>query len=131
VPHYTSIVTLLVVFFYFFIATRVPLARRKYNVQLPAITGHPDFERVFRVHQNTLEWLPTFLLPLWLSAMYLSDAGAAVLGIVWIVGRAIYYVGYVREVKARLPGFLIQALACLLLIIGAAVGMIMRFATSA
>jgi glutathione S-transferase len=131
VPQYTSIVTLLVVLFYFFIATRVPLARRKYNVQLPAITGHPDFERVFRVHQNTLEWLPTFLLPLWLCALYLSDAGAAALGIVWSVGRAIYYVGYVREVKGRLPGFFIQALACLLLIIGAAVGMIMRFTTSA
>src|SRR6185503_19610751 len=45
-PQYTSIVTMLVVLFYFFIATRVPLARRKFNVLLPAINGHPDFERV-------------------------------------------------------------------------------------
>jgi glutathione S-transferase len=129
-PQYTSIVTILVVLFYFFIATRVPLARRKYNVQLPAIAGHPDFERVFRVHQNTLEWMPTFLPPLWLCAIYLSDVGAAALGLVWIIGRAIYYVGYVREVKGRLPGFFIQSMACFLLIVGAIVGMVMRFGTA-
>lgn len=128
-PRYTSMVALLVVIFYFFIATRVPLARRKFNVQLPAITGHPDFERVFRAHQNTLEWMPTFLLPLWLCAFYFSDAGAAILGVVWIVGRAVYYVGYTREVKGRIPGFFVQSIACLLLIIGAIVGMVMRFGT--
>ena len=129
-PQYTSMVTPLVVLLYFFIATRVPLARRKYGVQLPAITGHPDFERIFRAHQNTLEWMPTFILPLWLCAIYLSDAGAATLGVVWIVGRAVYYVGYAREVKGRVLGFLIQAIACPLLIIGAIVGMVMRFGTS-
>ena len=126
-PHYTSIVTLLVVLFYLFIATRVPLARRRFNVQLPATTGHPDFERVFRVHQNTLEWMPIFLPSLWLCALYSSDGGAAALGVVWLVGRAIYYVGYTRAVQSRLPGFAIQAGACLLLIVGAAVGLVVRF----
>lgn len=129
-PHYTSIVTLLAVLFYFFIATRVPLARRRFNVQLPATTGHPDFERVFRVHQNTLEWMPIFLPSLWLCALYLNDATAAVLGVVWLVGRGIYYAGYVRAVEQRLPGFAIQAGACLLLVAGAVAGLVMRFATS-
>jgi glutathione S-transferase len=108
------------------VATRVPLARRKFNVQLPATTGHPDFERVFRVHQNTLEWMPIFLPSLWLCAFYLSDIGAAVLGLVWIVGRAAYYVGYTRAVRKRIPGFFIQAAACLLLIAGTIVGMTAR-----
>jgi glutathione S-transferase len=126
-PQYTSVVTLLVVLFYLFIATRVPLARRKFGVQLPAITGHPDFERVFRVHQNTLEWMPIFLPPLWLCALYLSDVGAAVLGLVWIAGRALYYIGYTQAVQKRLPGFGIQATACLLLIVGAAVGLFRHF----
>lgn len=128
-PHYTSIVTLLAVLFYFFIATRVPLARRRFNVQLPATTGHPDFERVFRVHQNTLEWMPIFLPSLWLCALYASDAGAAALGVVWLVGRAVYYLGYARAVEKRLPGFAIQAGACVLLIAGAVMGLIMRFTT--
>jgi len=126
-PHYTSLVTFFVVLFYFFIATRVPLARRRFNVQLPAITGHPDFERVFRVHQNTLEWMPIFLPSLWLCAIYLSDIAGAVLGVVWIVGRAVYYVGYTREVQKRLPGFFIQSFTCLLLLIGAAIGLVRHF----
>jgi len=125
-PPYTSIVTMLVVLFYFFIATRVPLARRKFGVQLPAITGHPDFERVFRVHQNTLEWMPIFLPSLWLCAYYLSDVGAAVLGLVWIVGRALYYRGYAKAVPGRLPGFFIQSSACLLLVLGAITGIGLR-----
>ena len=125
-PTYTALVTLLAVALYFFIATRVPMARLKFGVKLPATSGHPDFERVFRVHQNMLEWMPTFLVPLWLCAIYLNDVGAAALGLVWIVGRTVYYLGYRAEVAKRLPGFFIQAMACLLLFIGAAVGVVIR-----
>ena len=127
-PRYTALVTLLVVAFYFFLATRVAVARGKFDVRHPAITGNPDFERVFRVHMNTLEWLPTFLVPLWLCAIYLSDIGAAALGLVWIVGRVLYFVGYSRAVEKRLPGFFIQSTACMLLFIGAAVGIVMGWA---
>jgi hypothetical protein len=56
-PYYTAIVTLLAVAFYFFLATRVAVAHGKFNVKLPATTGNPDFERIFRVHVNTLEWM--------------------------------------------------------------------------
>ena len=126
-PYYTAIVTLLAVAFYFFLATRVPLARRKFNVTLPATTGNADFERVFRVHQNTLEWMPTFLVPLWLCAFYLSDVGAAVLGLVWIVGRVLYFTGYSKAVEGRLPGFFIQSTACALLFIGALAGIVIHW----
>ena len=125
-PHYTAIVTLLAVALYFFLATRVAAARGKFNVKHPATTGNPDFERIFRVHINTLEWLPTFLVPLWLCAIYLSDVAAALLGLVWIVGRAIYFAGYSQAVEKRLPGFFIQAVACLLLFIRAAAGVVMH-----
>ena len=127
-PTYTAIVTLLAIAFYFFLATRVPLARGKYGVKLPATAGHPDFERVFRVHQNTLEWMPTFLVPLWLCAIFLSDIAAAALGLVWIAGRVMYFVGYNRAVEKRLPGFFVQSTACFLLFIGAAVGVAMHLA---
>jgi glutathione S-transferase len=118
----TAIVTLLAVALYFFLATRVAAARGKFGVKHPAITGNPDFERIFRVHQNTLEWLPTFLVPLWLCAIYATDIGAAALGLLWIVGRVAYYVGYREATEKRLPGFFIQGLACLLLFVGAAIG---------
>jgi glutathione S-transferase len=126
-PYYTPIVTLLAVIFYVFLATRVAVARGKFDVKLPATAGNPDFERIFRVHMNTLEWMPTFLVPLWLCAVYLSDIVAAVLGLVWIVGRVLYFTGYRSAVEKRLPGFFIQATACLLLSIGAAVGIVMHF----
>jgi glutathione S-transferase len=128
IPHYTAVVTLLAVALYFFLAMRVAAARGKFGVRHPATTGSPDFERVFRVHMNTLEWMPTFLVPLWLCAIYLSDVGAAALGLVWVVGRVLYYVGYSRAVEKRLPGFFIQSSACLLLFIGAAVGVVMHWA---
>src|SRR5215475_13340669 len=123
-PYYTAIVTLLAVAFYFFLATRVAIAHGKFGVKLPATTGNPDFERIFRAHVNMLEWMPTFLAPLWLCAICLSDIAAAVLGLVWIAGRAWYFAGYSRAVKRRLPGFFIQSTACLLLFIGAVAGVI-------
>jgi glutathione S-transferase len=125
-PRYTAIVTLLAVAFYFFLATRVAVARGKFGVRLPATTGNPDFERVFRIHQNTLEWMPTFLVPLWLCAIYLNDIAAAVLGLVWIGGRVLYFAGYSKAVEKRLPGFFIQMTACILLFIGAIVGIVMH-----
>ena len=125
-PYYTAVITLLVIAFYFFLATRVAAAHSKFGVRLPATTGNPDFERTFRAHMNTLEWMPTFLVPLWLCAIYLSDTAAAVLGLVWIVGRAMYFAGYSRAVEKRLPGFFIQSTACFLLFIGAAAGVVMQ-----
>jgi glutathione S-transferase len=125
-PYYTAIVTLLAVAFYFFLATRVAVAHGKFNVKLPATSGDLDFERIFRVHMNTLEWMPIFLVPLWLCALYLSDIAAAVLGLVWIVGRVLYFAGYSKTVEKRLPGFFVQSTACLLLFIGAVVGIVMR-----
>ena len=123
-PHYTALVTLLAIAFFFFLATRVAVAHGRFGIKLPATTGNPDFERIFRVHINTLEWMPTFLAPLWLCAIYLNDIGAAVLGLVWIVGRAVYFAGYTRAVEKRLPGFFVQSTACILLFLGALAGII-------
>jgi glutathione S-transferase len=126
-PYYTPIVTLLAIALYFFLATRVAVARGKFGVRLPATSGNPDFERVYRVHQNTLEWLPTFLAPLWLCAIYFNDVAAAVLGLVWIGGRVLYFLGYREAVEKRLPGFFVQSLACLLLFIGAIAGLVIHW----
>jgi glutathione S-transferase len=127
-PNYTATVTLLAVALYFFFATRVAVARGRLGVPLPATTGNAQFERIFRIHQNTLEWMPIFLAPMWICAIYTSDVGAAGLGLVWLVGRAIYAIGYTRAVERRLPGFFIQSAACILLFLGAATGIVRRLA---
>ena len=59
--HFTALVTLAAVLFYFFTAIQVSRARVAFGIKPPTISGNPDFERVFRVQMNTLEWLPIFL----------------------------------------------------------------------
>lgn len=123
-PHFTAIVTLLAVMFYFYTSVRVARARAAFGIKAPAMTGHPDFERMFRVQMNTLEWMPIFLPALWLFALYLGDVYAALLGAIWIVGRVFYMTGYAQAADKRGLGFGIQALAATLLWLGALFGII-------
>ncbi len=116
---YVAIVTILALLLYVVMLVRVGQGRAKYGVPAPAISGHADFERLFRVQANTLEWLPIFLPGLWLFALYWNDLVAAGLGLVWIVGRIFYMTGYSREAGARSVGFGIQGLAAAALLFGA------------
>jgi glutathione S-transferase len=124
--HLTALVTCLAILMYFFFSVQVGKARETYGVKAPAISGNPDFERVFRVHMNTLEWMPIFLPALWLFAVYISDAIAAALGVVWIIGRILYMTGYAKAANKRGPGFGIQALAAFALWLGAIVTILWR-----
>jgi len=125
-PNYTALVTLLALLLYFYTGLLVAKARGKFGVSAPATTGNPDFERVFRVQMNTLEWMPIFLPALWLFAFYVNDWAAAVLGLVWIGGRVLYIRGYSEAADKRHQGFSIQAFASGALLIGALVGIILR-----
>ena len=117
--HFTAIVTLLAVLVYFLTSINVARARAAYGVKAPAMSGHPDFERAFRVQMNTLEWMPIFLPSLWLFAIYIGDAIAAGIGVVWIVGRILYFIGYSKAAEKRSAGFAVQALASMALWAGA------------
>jgi glutathione S-transferase len=117
--HFTALITCLAILFFFVTVVQVSRARAAYGIKAPAVSGHPDFERVFRVQMNTLEWMPVFLPSLWLFAIYIGDKSAAALGLVWIVGRTLYMIGYIREAKKRGPGFGIQTMACAVLWLGA------------
>ncbi len=86
-------------------------ARGKYQIKAPAISGHPDFERAFRAHQNTLEQAIMFLPLLWLASIYCNEQYAAYLGYAWLVGRLWYVFGYIAEAGKRSMGFLIGAIA--------------------
>jgi glutathione S-transferase len=116
---YTALVTCLALLLYFLTSVRVARARASFGIKAPATSGNPDFERVFRVQMNTLEWLPIFLPSLWLFAIYISDAIAAVLGAVWIAGRFAYMIGYSEAANKRGPGFTTQAGAAAILWFGA------------
>ncbi len=63
--------------------------------------------------------MPIFLPSLWLFAIFWNDRIAALIGVVWIVGRILYMTGYSKAAQSRGPGFAIQALATGVLLFGA------------
>ena len=115
---YVAIVTVLALLQFFWFGWQVGVARTKYNIAAPAVSGNEMFERVFRVHMNTQEQLVVFLPALWIFAGYISPLWAAVLGAVFIVGRALYARTYVKDPKSRSPGFAMTALPILALLVG-------------
>jgi glutathione S-transferase len=77
-------------------AIQVAIARKKYDIKYPQMyEGTPDsvFDCVQRAHQNTLEYLPSFLALLMLNGIAAPYSTAAV-GMVWNVARIVYVIGY-------------------------------------
>jgi glutathione S-transferase len=114
-----AIVTLLAGLLCFGMALTVARAHGKTGILAPAMTGDPYLERCIRAHVNTLEWMPIFLPALWLFAVYWSPSWASALGAVWIIGRILYFRGYMSAPKGRFPGFFIQSVAVFSLSLGA------------
>ena len=107
---------------YFVFGTLVGQARGKYNVPAPATSGHPVFDRTFRVHQNTLEQLIIFVPSMMMFSSFVSAPIAAILGLAFVIGRALYFRGYVADAAKRGTGFLIGALAQIALLLGSLIG---------
>ena len=116
--------TIAALILYISTALQVARARGRHRIQAPAMTGDPAFERVVRVQANTLEHLVPFLAALWLCAVFWAPLPAALLGVVWLIGRGVYAIGYYRSAPGRHPGFVIGMIALILLILGAAYGLI-------
>ena len=110
---------------YAFMAALVGRARSKYGVQAPATTGHPDFERVNRVHLNTLENLVLFIPAVVIFATYVSAGWAAVLGFVFVIARAVYAVGYLKAADKRGVGAGITGIVNMVLLVGALIGLVL------
>jgi glutathione S-transferase len=100
----------------------VARARNRYHVPPPATTGNEMFERYLRVQMNTLEQLMIFVPSLLLFARYVNAYVAAALGALFIVGRALYFRGYVQSPEQRHAGFLIGAIPTFVLLAGALIG---------
>lgn len=114
-----AIVTLASLLVYVWMILRIPGARRRTGIDAPAMTGHPELERHLRIQANTVEWLVIYLPSLWLFAIYWNDLFAAAMGVVWMIGRVVYALGYAADPKKREVGFAIQALATAILLFGA------------
>jgi uncharacterized membrane protein YecN with MAPEG domain len=113
-----ALVTLFALALYFVLTINVGRARAKYGVPVPQMTGNPDFERVVRVHYNTLEQLVFFLPLLWIFSLYVDPVWGSIIGAVWVLGRGIYAWGYYQASEKRAPGFAIASLSGLILLLG-------------
>ncbi len=113
-----AIVTLLAIAEYVVFSMRVGLSRDRFGVPAPATSGHPEWERRFRVHQNTLEQLAVFLPSLWIFSTYVSPVIGAGLGVLFLVGRLVYAAAYQKEPSGRTAGFLMGFFANVLLLLG-------------
>ena len=120
--HWSTAVTLLALLVYFSVTAKTGQARLKYGVKAPATSGAPEFERAFRIQQNTLEQLVAFLPGIWLFGTYVNPVWAAILGVVFILGRAVYAAGYIRDPKARGAGFGLTFLSTVILLLGGLYG---------
>jgi glutathione S-transferase len=126
----TAVVTILAILVYFYMGIRVGQMRGKHNVKAPTMTGPAEFECAVRVHYNTLEAMVVFLPLLWLATFYFTPAFAmlswlpAALGLVWVIGRILYMTGYMADPEKRSLGFLISAVAQILLLILAIIGIV-------
>jgi glutathione S-transferase len=116
---FVSFVAALALLEYLIICLITGRARAAYKVDAPATTGHPIFERWYRVQQNTVEQLVVFLPALFLFAGQASTRLAGWLGLLFIVGRAIYARSYVADPASRGTGFVIGFVANVVLVLGA------------
>lgn len=117
-----AIVTALALLQAFVFAFLVGKARGTYGVRAPAISGDPNFEREFRVHQNSVENLVLVIPAMWIFGTYVHVTTAAGLGLLYIVSRFIYRNAYLKDPGSRSLGFTIGALCTLTLILGSIVG---------
>jgi hypothetical protein len=71
---------------------------------------------------NTLEQLIVFVPSILLFAYYWSPYIAAGLGVIYLIGRLVYFSAYVKDPRKRSAGFGLSALPTLVLLAGAIIG---------
>ena len=103
---------------FFIFGLLVGSARVKYQVKAPSISGDPIFERYYRVHYNTMEQLVVFVPAMLMFGNYINPTAAAVLGLVFIVGRVVYFRGYVADPAKRATGFGLSVMPVMILLLG-------------
>jgi glutathione S-transferase len=102
---YVVAVVMLALLQYTWFGIEVGRARGRFEVPAPATTGHENFERFFRAHQNTTEQLVVFLPATFACAYLVNETLAAAMGLLFVIGRLMYFRGYTNPEKSRSLGF--------------------------
>tara|TARA_B110000444_G_C18761193_1_gene557679 strand:- start:852 stop:1238 length:387 start_codon:yes stop_codon:yes gene_type:complete len=121
-----ALVILLALLEYQFFSFKVGLARQKYDIKAPAVSGHEIFDRYYRVHINTLEQLIVFIPAMLIFAYFAVPVYAAALGAFFLVGRIIYFVSYVNDPEKRTIGFVVGWIPTVLLVLAGLVSAVLQ-----
>lgn len=103
--------------------------RARHRIMAPATSGHPAYERAFRIQQNTLEQLVAFVPAVWLFSLLVNPRVGAILGAVWVLSRIVYALSYARAPERRGPGFIVAFVILIVLVAGALVQAIITLAS--
>jgi glutathione S-transferase len=100
------------------------IQRGRYKIAAPATTGHPQFERAFRSHANTIENLVLFLPLLWVATVFYGGQIPFWIGLVWIVSRLLFAIGYAQtNAQLREPGAVLGYASLIALLALSAIGL--------
>jgi len=124
---YVTLVVILALIEYLIFMMLTGKARADHKVAAPATTGNEIFERYFRVQQNTIEQLVIFIPSIYMFGAYVNDMAAAITGAVFVLGRAVYASGYIKDPKKRGPGMGLTMLSNIVLLLGSLVGLVIKF----
>jgi len=103
--------------------------RSRHRIVAPATSGHPAYERAFRIQQNTLEQLVAFVPAVWLFSLLVNPRIGAILGAIWVLARIVYAISYARAPERRGPGFIVAFIVLIVLVAGAIVKAVVAVAT--
>jgi glutathione S-transferase len=98
--------------------------RGKHKIEAPSVVGHPQFERAHRAHLNTVENLVLMIPFLWIASAFYGGQLPFWLGLIWVVSRIIYAIGYAQtNTQMRGPGAGLGFLALLGLLVLSLIGL--------
>ncbi len=121
-----TLATLLILAVYGAFLGIVSRARTRYGVPAPAVSGHIEFEKRYRVQMNTLEQLIPTLIGLWLTAAWIGDVWAGLGGLAFAFARLLYARGYFAAPEKRATGFTLGLIATSAMLIAPLVAAILH-----
>jgi uncharacterized MAPEG superfamily protein len=123
---YAVLIVLIALVQYLAFTARVGLYRGKLGVKAPHTTGNETWERMFRVQQNTLEQLVIFIPSIIVFSTYTSARWALVPGFLFLLGRQLYSMEYIKNPESRTPGMALSLLSNAVLLVGALIGLLLK-----
>jgi len=121
-----AIVTVLALLQFTWFGIQVGSLRAKHDIKAPAMSGQTEFDRMYRIHYNTMEQLVVFLPALWLYAHMVNPLWGTGLGVVYLIGRFIYRVSYLKDPASRSAGFTLSFLPSAIMLIWVLVVAVMK-----